>query len=143
MKNSKVEGTKQGLNDIEKCHINFLYKLHFFNQDFHNKINGNRLRKMIVVEGASFSDPILTKGKEDYAKSRRVELKIVMKETSKYRELLNFNSNKDTKRSETPKNNVLNKQDKPENKKFSLNSIKNIKLPVYSPKNANKNSGNS
>lgn len=45
----------------------------------YNKENGNKLRKMIVVEGASFSDPILVNGKEDFAKSRRVELKLVMK----------------------------------------------------------------
>lgn len=45
----------------------------------YNKDNGNRLRKMIIVEGASFSSPVLVNGKEDYAKSRRVELKVVMK----------------------------------------------------------------
>lgn len=45
----------------------------------YNKANGNKLRKMIVVEGASFSDPIMVNGKEDYNKSRRVELKLVMK----------------------------------------------------------------
>lgn len=45
----------------------------------YNKNNGNRLRKMIIVEGASFSNPVLVNGKEDYAKSRRVELKLVMK----------------------------------------------------------------
>ena len=45
----------------------------------YNKSNGNRLRKMIIVEGASFSTPILINGKEDYNKSRRVELKIVMR----------------------------------------------------------------
>ena len=45
----------------------------------YNKANGNKLRKMIVVEGASFSDPVLVNGKEDYNKSRRVELKIIMK----------------------------------------------------------------
>ncbi len=45
----------------------------------YNKTNGNKLRKMIIVEGASFSSPILINGKEDYAKSRRVELKLVMK----------------------------------------------------------------
>ena len=44
----------------------------------YNKLNGNKLRKMIIVEGASSSEPVLTDGKEDYAKSRRVELKIVM-----------------------------------------------------------------
>ena len=45
----------------------------------YNKANGNRLRKMIIVEGASFSTPVLVKGKEDFEKSRRVELKIVLK----------------------------------------------------------------
>jgi len=45
----------------------------------YNKINGKRLRKMIIVEGASFSDPIIENGKENFAKSRRVELKVVMK----------------------------------------------------------------
>lgn len=48
----------------------------------YNKANGNRLRKMIIVEGASFSSPVLVNGKEDYAKSRRVELKVVMKDTN-------------------------------------------------------------
>ena len=49
----------------------------------YNKNNGNRLRKMIVVEGASFSNPVLTNGKEDFNKSRRVELKLVMKQENK------------------------------------------------------------
>ena len=60
----------------------------FITKTNYNKINGEKLRKMVVVEGASYSNPILTKhGKEDYAKSRRVELKIVMKEKSKYKDL--------------------------------------------------------
>ena len=45
----------------------------------YNKQNGNKLRKMIIVEGASFSTPIIINGKEDFSKSRRVELKVVMK----------------------------------------------------------------
>lgn len=49
----------------------------------YNKENGNKLRKMIIVEGASFSNPIFTNGKEDFAKSRRVELKLVMKKSEK------------------------------------------------------------
>ena len=49
----------------------------------YNKENGNKLRKMIIVEGASFSDPVFSNGKEDYAKSRRVELKLVMKPIKK------------------------------------------------------------
>ncbi len=46
----------------------------------YNKVNGNRLRKMIIVEGASFSSPIIENKKENYSKSRRVELKLVMKQ---------------------------------------------------------------
>ena len=46
----------------------------------YNKENGKRLRKMIIVEGASFSNPVILSAKEDYNKSRRVELKLVMKE---------------------------------------------------------------
>ncbi len=46
----------------------------------YNKTNSDKLRKMIIVQGASYSSPILTNGKEDYAKSRRVELKIITKD---------------------------------------------------------------
>lgn len=45
----------------------------------YNKVNGNKLRRMILVEGASFSEPVLVNGKEDFAKSRRVELKLILK----------------------------------------------------------------
>ena len=49
----------------------------------YNRANGDKLRKMIIVEGASFSNPVITNGKEDFAKSRRVELKVVMKNSEK------------------------------------------------------------
>lgn len=49
----------------------------------YNKTNGNRLRKMIIVEGASFSEPVIVNGKEDFAKSRRVELKITLKSNNR------------------------------------------------------------
>ncbi len=45
----------------------------------YNKQNGDKLHKMITVEGASYSNPIIENGKENYNKSRRVELKLVMK----------------------------------------------------------------
>ena len=48
----------------------------------YNTDNGDKLRKMIVVEGASFSTPVLVNGVEDYDKSRRVELKLVMKKNN-------------------------------------------------------------
>ncbi len=37
------------------------------------------LRKMLVVEGKSYSDPVFVDGVEDYDKSRRVELKLKVK----------------------------------------------------------------
>ena len=49
----------------------------------YNKEQGDRLRKMIVVSGASFANPIIVNDKEDYNKSRRVELKLVMKNSPK------------------------------------------------------------
>jgi len=39
------------------------------------------LIKMVVVEGKSFTEPILIDGKEDYAKSRRVEMRLKVKTT--------------------------------------------------------------
>ena len=49
----------------------------------YNKENGEKLRKMIIVEGASSSTPVFVNGKEDYNRSRRVELKIIMKSKEK------------------------------------------------------------
>ena len=34
---------------------------------------------MLIVEGRSYSDPILVNGKEDYNKSRRVEMRLKVK----------------------------------------------------------------
>ena len=51
----------------------------FISKTAYNKENSEKIRKMIVVEGASYSNPILINGKEDFNKSRRVELKLVMK----------------------------------------------------------------
>ena len=45
----------------------------------YNKVNGEKLRKMIIVEGASYSEPVLVNGKENFDKSRRVELRLIMK----------------------------------------------------------------
>lgn len=49
---------------------------------FKTKFNSNydeKLRKMLVVEGRSYSDPVLVDGVEDFDKSRRVELKLKVK----------------------------------------------------------------
>lgn len=49
-------------------------------QTAYDKKYDETLRKMVVVEGKSFSEPVLTAdGKEDLAKSRRVELKLRVK----------------------------------------------------------------
>ena len=48
----------------------------------YNKKYTDKLTKLISVEGKSFTEPILTNGKEDFAKSRRVELKLVVKESN-------------------------------------------------------------
>ena len=64
---------------------NYMINTHY------NKSNGDKLHKMIIVEGASYSNPVFTNGKEDYAKSRRVELKIVMKQPIKTDNIFNNN----------------------------------------------------
>ena len=51
-----------------------------FNTGFDKQYSG-KLKEILVVEGKSFSEPVLTNGKEDYAKSRRVELRIKAKKT--------------------------------------------------------------
>ena len=48
----------------------------------YKKIYSPKLYKMLKVEGRSYSQPVMTNGKEDYAKSRRVELKLVVKSTN-------------------------------------------------------------
>lgn len=46
----------------------------------YDKKNDDVLRKIVLVEGKSFSEPVLdADGKEDYAKSRRVELRLRVK----------------------------------------------------------------
>ena len=45
----------------------------------YDKKNASAFRKIIVVEGKSYNEPILVNGKEDYTKSRRVEIKLKVK----------------------------------------------------------------
>lgn len=51
---------------------------YIFKTNYDKKYN-EQLKKMLVVEGKSFSEPILVNGKEDYAKSRRVEMRLKTK----------------------------------------------------------------
>lgn len=46
----------------------------------YDKKYADEFRKLLVVEGKSYNDPVLVNGKEDYAKSRRVELKLKVKD---------------------------------------------------------------
>ena len=48
----------------------------------YNKAYSAKLHKMLVVEGKSFSQPVLVNGKEDYDKSTRVELQLVLKNSN-------------------------------------------------------------
>lgn len=48
----------------------------------YNKKFTNMLIKTLIVEGKSYADPVLVNGKEDYAKSRRVELKLLVKDSN-------------------------------------------------------------
>ena len=46
----------------------------------YDKKYADSFRKLLVVEGKSFNEPVLVNGKEDYAKSRRVELKLKVRD---------------------------------------------------------------
>jgi len=48
----------------------------------YNRKYTDKLTKTLVVEGKSYTDPVMTNGKEDYTKSRRVELKLIVKEAN-------------------------------------------------------------
>ena len=48
----------------------------------YNRKFTNKLTQTLVVEGRSYNDPILVNGKEDFNKSRRVELKLIVKEAN-------------------------------------------------------------
>lgn len=46
----------------------------------YNRNFTDNLTKTLVVEGKSYSEPVLVDGKEDFNKSRRVELKLIVKD---------------------------------------------------------------
>lgn len=52
---------------------------YIFNTSYDKKY-ADAFRKKLVVEGKSFNEPILVNGKEDFNKSRRVELKLKVKD---------------------------------------------------------------
>ena len=46
----------------------------------YDKKYADQFRKLVVVEGKSYNEPIIVNGKEDFDKSRRVELKLKVKD---------------------------------------------------------------
>ena len=77
--NSKDEQFVRNL-ELSTQRANEVAKYMFYTP--YNKKYSDNLHKMLIVEGKSSSEPILINGKEDYAKSRRVELKLVVKSTN-------------------------------------------------------------
>ncbi len=55
----------------------------------YNKAYTDNLMKKLSVEGRSYSDPVLVNGKEDFNRSRRVELKLIVKDKNIKDYLLN------------------------------------------------------
>jgi chemotaxis protein MotB len=79
----KYSADEQYMKNMELS-LNRAYEVaNYMSKTSYNKEQGDRLRKMIVVSGASFANPIVVNNKEDYNKSRRVELKLVMKNSPK------------------------------------------------------------
>lgn len=79
----KYSEDEQYMKNMELS-LNRAYEVaNYMSQTKYNKDLGNKLRKMVIVEGASYSTPIIVNGKEDYNKSRRVELKLIMKKDLK------------------------------------------------------------
>ena len=78
----KYSDNEQYMKNMELS-LNRAYEVaNYITETPYNKIHNIKLRKMIIVEGASFSNPIISNGKEDFQKSRRVELKLVMKKNA-------------------------------------------------------------
>lgn len=59
-------------NEVE----NYIFKTQY------NKKYTSKLTSTLAVEGKSYTEPVLVNGKEDFAKSRRVELKLVVKDAN-------------------------------------------------------------
>ena len=67
-----MELSTQRANEVAKYIFYTLY----------NKAYSAKLHKMLIVECKSFSQPVMVNGKEDYNKSRRVELQLVVKNSN-------------------------------------------------------------
>ncbi len=75
IKNPDVQYLKNMTLSLERANsvANYIFYTNF------DKQYNNQLKKILAVEGKSYSEPVLTDGEEDYAKSRRVEMRIKTK----------------------------------------------------------------
>lgn len=75
IKNPDEQYMKNMTLSLERANsvANYMFKTNY------DKQYSDQLKKILVVEGKSYSEPILTGGKEDYDKSRRVELRLKAK----------------------------------------------------------------
>lgn len=82
----------------------------------YNKKYTDKLIKTVIVEGKSYTDPVLVDGKEDYAKSRRVELKLIVKNSPDPKDFL-LSTLMATSAKKAQKSNALEKIKPPEEAK--------------------------
>ena len=75
IKNSDVQYMKNMELSLQRANSVASY---MFNTKIDEKYNKKK-KKILVVEGKSYSEPILTNGKEDFNKSRRVEMRLKVK----------------------------------------------------------------
>ena len=81
-KNAKTKADQHLMNmnlSLRRAYTVSEYAMHTkYNQKY-----GDKIRQLLIVEGRGSSEPILTNGKEDLNKSRRVELRLVLKNNAK------------------------------------------------------------
>lgn len=75
VKNPDIQYMKNMALSLERANAVAEYIL----QTRYDKKYSSKLKKILVVEGKSFSEPVLINGKEDYNKSRRVEMRLKTK----------------------------------------------------------------
>lgn len=77
IKNPEEQYMKNMTLSLERANsvANYIFRTNY------DKQYSEKLKKILVVEGKSYSEPILVNGKEDYAKSRRVEMRLKTSKT--------------------------------------------------------------
>lgn len=77
IKNPEEQYMKNMTLSLERANsvANYIFRTNY------DKQYSEKLKKILVVEGKSYSEPVLVNGKEDYAKSRRVEMRLKTSKT--------------------------------------------------------------